>query len=141
MLLTDVTWDNYNGEYSFAKSAPHTSKNIYERKDIKVADLVIYSYPDANYPTYKFHNVDKQGIEYTEELNEYMYLSKLIGGPETGPDLSYLDADGNCLCNRVEEMDNLWELLRMQLNNLIKNGNLESLQSATDEQLSKLIGN
>lgn len=137
VLLTEVTWDNYNGECSFDKSSPHISKNIYERKDVDVMDLVAYSYPDGNYPKYTFRYPNST---YTEEVNEYAYISHLIGGPYIGP-LDFLNSKEDCLCNRVEEMDSLWDLLRTQLNTLIQNGDLYSLPHATQEQSLILIQN
>lgn len=135
ILLTEVTWDNYKGEYSFAKTSPHVSDNIYERKDITVADLVVYSYPDGNYPklTYHYPNSD-----YVEELNEYKYFDLMLGRHEAST-WGFLEKEDDCLCNRVEEMDSLWELIGSQLKTLIENGDLHSLPSATQEQLSKLI--
>ncbi len=135
ILLTDVTWENYKGEWLFDKSSPHISGNIYERKDIRVVDLVVYSYPDGNYPTFTFRSPNS---DYEVELNEYLYISKHIGGPEIGP-MHYLDTNGDCLCNRVEEMDNLWGLLQWQLNTLIENGDVYSLPKATKEQYLTLI--
>ena len=140
VLLTDVTWDNYNGEYSFDKSIPHISKNIYDRKDIPFIDLVAYSFPDGNYPTFIFRSLTSNtGEEYSEELNEYLYISQLYGGDQYAT-LGYLNPNGNCLCNRVEEMDDLWDLLRTQLINVIKNGDLKSLPRATKEQRMALMG-
>lgn len=135
-LLTEVTWYNYNGEYVFDKSTPHISGNIYERKDIGVLDLVAYSYPDGNYPTFTFHYPNSS---YVDEVNEYLYISHLIGGPELGAGVNYLDSKGDCLCNRVEEMDAIWDLLRSQINTLIQNGDLYSLPHATQEQEMEII--
>ena len=136
VLVTDVTWDSYKGEWQFDKSSPHISQNIYERKDIGVIDLVAYSYPDGNYPTFAFRYPNS---DYEDELNEYLYMSALIGGPHMGPMMHYLDASGDCLCNKVEKMDDLWNLLRLQLNTLIQNGDVYSLPAATQEQYLTLI--
>lgn len=136
VLLTDVTWDSYKGEWRFDKSSPHISRNVYERKDIRVIDLVVYSYPDGNYPTFTFRYPNS---DYEGDMNEYRYISALIGGPEIGPILDYLDTSGDCLCNRVAEMDNLWDLLRSQLNTLIENGDVYSIPKATQEQYLSLI--
>ena len=143
VLLTDITWEKYKGEFGFDKSTAHISGNIYERIGIKVSDLVIYSFPDGNYPLFKFHGVhDRTGEEYVEELNEYLYFSSFFGGRGCvmSPSLSYIRKDGYCLCNKVEELDDLWELFRQQLNTAIGNGEILSIPSATDEQLRNLLG-
>ena len=116
VLLTDVTWDNYNGEYSFDKSIPVWPCNSSFRS-----------------------LTSNTGEEYSEELNEYLYISQLYGGDQYAT-LGYLNPNGNCLCNRVEEMDDLWDLLRTQLINVIKNGDLKSLPRATKEQRMALMG-
>ena len=135
-LLTEVTWDNYKGEYSFDKSTPHISGNIFEKRDVNFMDLVAYSYPDGNYPLYTFHYPNSS---YVEEVNEYLYFSYLIGGPYAGPHINFLSSNGDCLCNRVEEMDALWNLIRSQLNTLIQNGDLSSLPHASEAQKLELL--
>lgn len=134
VLLTEVTWDNYNGECRFDKSSPHITGNIYEKKDINVLDLVAYSYPDGNYPkfTYQYPN-----SEYMEDMNEYRYFDMLIGSTEASPS-GFLESGKDCLCNRVDEADALWDLLRTQLNTLISNGDVNSLPKATQEQRIKI---
>lgn len=134
-LLSEVTWDNYNGEYTFDKSIPHITGNIYERKDIVIKDLIVYSCPDGKYPTFMYDSKDAHsGEESTEEVNEYVYYSRILTYP-------YLEENGNCPCNRVEELDALWDVFRQQLDKLIKNGDLNSLRSATDEEMKQLLGN
>ena len=140
-LLTENTWDNYKGEYIFDKSTPHITGNIFKKKYIGVADLVVYSYPNGNYPTFTFSKTNEQtGEKIDVELNEYMYYSKLMGNRDVGSGLPYLNKGGECLCNRVEELDALWDLFRQQLNTLIENGDLNSLRPATEEQKRELLG-
>ncbi len=139
-LLTDVTWDNYKGECFFDKSTPHITDNIYERIDIVVEDLIVYSCPDGKYPTFMLnindvYNIDK-GEEPVEEVNEYIYYLRML----TTPSHPYLEENGKCACNSVEELDGLWDVFRQQLIKLIENGDLKSLPSATSEQHIQLLG-
>ncbi|MBQ6764141.1 MAG: hypothetical protein IJP45_03025 [Paludibacteraceae bacterium] len=135
-LLTEVTWDNYKGEYFFDKSTPHISGNIFEKRGVNFMDLVAYTYPNGNYPLFTFHYPNSS---YVEEVNEYLYFSYLIGGPYAGPHIDFLSGNGDCLCNRVEEMDALWDLIRSQLITLIQNGDLYSLPRATEEQRLEIL--
>lgn len=131
-LLTDVTWKNYHGEYTFDRSTPHISENAFQKKEIGIANLVAYSCPDGNYPTFKYDTVS---------LNEYIYFNTLIGGRYSymGIPTPFLGSDGYCLCSRVEELDALWNLIRQQLINLIKNGDLDNIPPADINKLLKDI--
>lgn len=140
-LLTEVTWDNYNGEYTFDKSTSHISSNkICIKKYVSVQDLVIYSYPDGNYPTYPFKGYNSKGTYVDEDVNEYLYHAFLLGNAHGFPSKPFLSENGDCLCNMVEDLDTLWDVFRQQLITLIKNGDLESIKHATPEQILELIG-
>lgn len=135
VLLTEVTWDNYNGEARFDHSTPHISaKNLIEKKGINVMDLVAYSYPDGNYPKYHFRYLNS---DYEADLNEYYLIDQFECCGE-----EFLPRGGDdCWCDRVEEMDALWDLLRTQINTLIQNGDLYSLPRATQEQRLNIMYN
>lgn len=136
-LLTDNTWDNYKGEYVFDKSTPHITGKIYETKYIRVQDLVVYSYPDDNYPTYPFKG-NFSGIYIEDDVNEYLHYVFLIGAPGRSG-MKYL-ANDDCLCNRVEELDDLWNLFRQQLITVIQNGDLNSIPYVTTDKEIELLG-
>lgn len=129
VLLTEVTWDNYKGEWLFDKSSPHISNNIYEKIEIRMLDLVVYANPDGNYPEYTYRYT---GSNHKENMNEYRYFEHLIGGEAST--WGFLERDEDCLCSRAEEADSLWDLIRTQLNTLIQNGDLYSIPKATKEQ-------
>ena len=138
-LLTDVNWDNYNGEVFFDRSMPHVSNNSFKKKYIYIADLVAYSYPDGNYPKYPILQYNEsKGIDTIAYYNEFLYFETLMGG-RIMSGTPFLFNTVYCLCERVEEMDALWELLRQQIIAVINNGDLNHLPSASDEQILQLL--
>lgn len=132
-ILTAVTWDTYQGEFMFDKSTPHVSGGVFQKRGIRVDQLITYAYPEGNYPIFDYkvpgHDtiVSLKEFEYFENLTNGRYVS--WGYPP------YLTIDGDCLCNRVEEMDNLWDLLRQHLVAVIENDDLDNLPAPNMRKL------
>ena len=136
-ILTEITFDNYTqyGKSEFDNSVPHISKDyqdIYDHKEIKIADLMGYSYPDGKYPSYVLHTYDKYG-EYSYDTlltftNPYFYHKALVG-------IQPVSHVHNCLCEVADEMDTYWSQLQAQLTKLINNGDLDNLKTFDVSQL------
>lgn len=127
-ILTDVTFDNYRtyGPSEFDKSVPHVykgRKNIFESRMINIADLMGYSYPDGNYPSYKMRSYNKtSGADSIKVFaNQYFYHRVLAC---TKPVSNF----ENCLCERADELDGYWADLQSQITILINNGDLDNLE-------------
>lgn len=136
-LLTEVTWDIYNGECNFDKSVPHISKNVFQKKEIEFASFVTYLFQNGECPMFDIY------VDYykdTVRANEYLYFSSIFGHLD-GFDGNYGDflegPEDRCLCNLTEELDDLWETIRQQLINIINNGDLDKLPVADYEILLK----
>ena len=134
-VLTDVTWDNFYdyNTYHFEREIPHITKlpqELYIKKGIRIADLMAYSYPDGNYPTFQIHYVNEKN-DYDSILtysNEYFYFNAL---KRKRTDTS------ECLCcnETAEDLENLWRLLQSQISKLIENGDLYNLSYFDVRQL------
>lgn len=134
-VLTDVTWDNFYDykSYVFDRSIPHITKKrkeLYTKKSIYIADLMGYSHPDGNYPTFQIRYVDESSdydSTYTY-TNEYTYFRALT-------DMPWNTSECLCCTEWVEDLDKLWTLLHSQLSALIENGDLENIKSFDVNQL------
>ena len=135
-ILTETNFQNYreNPSSEFDKSIPHISfnskKDIFDARMINIADLMAYSYPDGNYPSYEYHYFNKNtGVDTTETIfNQYFYHKKLC---HTRP----VSNITNCLCEIADEMDKYWSLLQEQIAELIQNGDLDKLKEFDVDQL------
>lgn len=125
IILTDITWENYDGNFYFDKSLPHiTNNNFYETKFIKLTDLMEYSYPNGQYPTYQFKAHRNDGLaDYYEDTvyNEYQIIDKFFR-------MNFLSVEQSCACgDQSDTLDKMWEVLRQQITTVIKNGDLENI--------------
>ena len=126
-VLSDFTYDNYmeNGSCFFDKSLPHITKDrndLYELRMINVADLMAYTTPNGEYPTFTLHSWDVvRGIDtIVEYSNQYFYHSVLR-------QLHPVSNETHCLCGMADEMDSYWAYVQNQLSDLINNGDLDKL--------------
>ena len=136
ILLTDVSWDIYNGEYHFESNQSHIQglENICYRKDIPIKDIIAYIYPEKNYPTYRINMYDTVSGEYVLEMNEYQLVE--FTNCENHPAFPYLSDKTTCMCEIVSEMDELWSIIRKQLITIINNGDINNLPSVSVSDLS-----
>ena len=130
VILTDVTYENfYEYGYHFDKSLPHiflTADKMYERKFIKIGDLMAYMYPDGNYQSFELHYYNtrlEKDIVYVAS-NQY-FLHKAFAGYGDLPVASNVQT---CLCSMADQMDAYWAVLQNQLATLINNGDLNNLK-------------
>ena len=129
IILTDITWENYDGSFYFEKSHKYienSKNNIYHSMHIRLANLMVYTYPDSQYPKYHFNASECHNFEENEEHNEFMMIT-------------HLRHSTPCLCEDLSDMyDKMWELLREQLIKVIQNNDLDNLPSANTQQLAEL---
>lgn len=127
-ILTDITLENYReyGASSFDKSVPHiyfdSQNKIFESRKIKVADLMGYSYPDENYPSYTLREYDKKnGIDTIVTYpNQYFYFKQICH-------TRAVSNVTNCCCEIADELDAFWTLLQSQIANVINNDDLDNM--------------
>ena len=126
VVLTDVTYENFYdiGPDTFDKSLPHiilTSKKMYEKKFIKLKDIIAYAPLDDNHPPFElryFNLLSGQEVVYSRSDQYYFHLGLGKG------DLVVASNASDCLCNHADQMDAYWALLQNQLATLINNGYL-----------------
>ena len=126
-ILNDFTYYNYmeNGSCYFDKSLPHITKDrhdLYELRMINIADLMAYTTPSGEYPTFTIHSWDvvhdlDTVIAFS---NQYFYHSSLRT-------IHPISNTTHCLCGMADEMDGYWAYVQNQLSDLINNGDLDKL--------------
>lgn len=134
-ILTEVTFDNYReyGVSDFDKSVPHrymgNTENIFESRKIDIADLMRYSYPKGNYPSYSLRLYNK--LQETDTViicpDQYSYYEQLA---HIRP-VSHVE---NCRCEIADELDAFWALIQSQLTTLINHGDLDKMQKTSNHQ-------
>lgn len=107
-LLTEMTWDEYDGNADFDPSMPHINSGfVAEVRLVPAQILMEYSHPDGNYPMFEsLHN----GLR-----NEYWFLT----------DMNHtraLNNTGDCLCEHAEKWDEFWAYIQTELAAAINNG-------------------
>lgn len=140
-VLTEITFDNYRnyGVSEFDNSVPHISKDykeLYDQKEIKIADLMGYSYPDGKYPSYKLHIYGK--YTYRDYNYDYDYDRTFTNPNSYHQALMRVQPVShvkNCLCEVADELDTYWAQLQNQLTTLINNGDLDNLKTYDVNQL------
>lgn len=126
VVLTDVTYENFYdiGPDTFDKSLPHiilTAKNMYEKKFIKLKDIIAHAPQDNNHPPFELHyynTISDTEIIFSQTNQEYFHMALGKG------DLVVASNVSDCLCNHADQMDEYWALLQNQLTALINNGYL-----------------
>lgn len=122
VLLSDISWDRYDGHHVFDKSEPHIKGNIFEEKrEVLSVDLMHYSHPDGQYIEIVSKVRDSLG-NYVEKIypNEAAYHRHLCFIPTVSD-------ESECLCENSEEKDNFWSIIQSQLAIAIENGDLDKI--------------
>ena len=144
-MLTDFTLDDYDkylGVIQFEATESYIrGKHLFETKKISLASLILYTYPDENYPMYDIVDWWKSDTTYYDtvyHVTEYVYAGSVAGGRYIAP-MEYLAEDRKCLCGEIEYADNIWNVMREHLIKVIQNGDLNNLPKVTKEQRLKLL--
>lgn len=111
-LLTEMTWDKYDGNYQFDTSVPHINSGFIEEiQYLGAKELMYESHPDGNYPIFESW--------LNGPRNEYQFYLDMLHSKALSKDTIY-----DCLCAHADKCDEFWAYIQTEIAASIKKGNI-----------------